>query len=209
MSTDVVPAVRRVALVLARHTAATGAPPGIEAGAFADCCLADSYEVLADLVEVRSGIAGGSVAVEELVWPGAVRVSDAHSCRSVAVELTDRADELVLVPGDVPDLPGLVVAKVFKALQRASICIAPERDGDGCAALGLRLPWPAWLPPDLDLDDNPLARLRALAPKPSLVATGPAWHRMRTGSSIRHLDPGLEGWEMTRALLSGQALGTR
>ncbi|HYP46599.1 MAG TPA: hypothetical protein VEQ66_15540 [Propionibacteriaceae bacterium] len=206
MSTDSSPAVRRVALVLAGYTAEAGTPPGIAPHAFANSCLADSYEVLADLVGVSAGIAGGGPVAEELLWPGGISVSDDGSCRSVAHELVDHADELVLVPADVPDLPGLVVAKVFKALQRAAICVAPERGGSGCAALGVQLPWPDWLPDDLDLDDNPLVRLRALAPESTRVATGPEWHRMRTASAIHRLDPGLEGWELTRALLSGDTL---
>jgi hypothetical protein len=206
MSTEAADVPRRLALVLARHDASAGAPPGIASGAFADSCLADSYEVLADLVGVSSGIAGGPPAVEELLWPGAVRVV-ADVCRAVALEVADRADELVLVPGDVPDLPGLVLAKVFQALQRATVCVAPERGGPGCAALGLRLPWPGWLPDDLDLDDAlTLTRLRERAPMASRVMVVPGWHRLRSPSAVARLDPGLEGWELTRALLSGSAL---
>ncbi|WP_284454825.1 hypothetical protein [Actinomadura madurae] len=36
---------------------------------------------------------------------------------------------------------------------------------------------------------------------------GPAWHRLRTLDDLRLLDPGLEGWENTRALLEGHPLG--
>ena len=48
---------------------------------------------------------------------------------------------------------------------------------------------------------------RRLAPSRSRVALAPDWHRLRTPADLRRLDPGLEGWEETRALLAGTALG--
>jgi len=202
---------RRLALVLAWHCATAATPPGVDSTAFADSCLADSYEVLADLVGVTSGIVGDDASLEELLWPGALWLPVAPGSRpptsQLASQLTGRADQLVLIPADVPDLPGLVIAKVFKALQRAEVCVCPERGGTGCAALGLRLPWAGWLP-DLDLERNPLAQLRTLAPAGTRVAVGPDWPRLRSVGAIARLDPGLEGWESTRALLSGVPLGS-
>jgi hypothetical protein len=193
---------RRLALVVARHHGRPGSPPGIDPDRFALACLSDSYEVLADLVGVTSGIAGDASDLEDLLWPGAVRLP-AVSCQELVALAGTEFDELVLVPADVPDLPGLVVAKVFKALQRAEVCVAPERGGAGCAAIGISTPWPAWLSGDLDLDTNPVERLQALAPSRTRVAVAPSWHRMRTPDAIQRLDPGLEGWELTRSLLSG------
>lgn len=229
---------RRLAVVLARHSSV--APPGIDARAYARAGLADTYEVLADLAEVRAGLVG-DVTTDDLLWPGDLHVVDRptgplpsgasthwtlHAIAQAVTELrqddrrvavdgetagvVDRAyDELVIVPADVPDLPGLVIAKLFKALQRADVCWAPERvrDGEGGgAAVAVRLPWPAWVPDDLDLDVDEHPRLVSLAPRRSLVARGPDWHRLRTAGAVSRLDPGLEGWEMTRALLSGHAL---
>lgn len=203
---------RRLALVLARHGAASGAPPGVSPAAFAEACLADTYEVLADLVQVVSGIAGDGPEVTELLWPGALQVPGDLDLRALAASLTGRYDELVVVPADVPDLPGLVLAKVFKALHRADVCVAAERgDGGGCVALGVRLPWPGWIDggPVPDLDRDPSEQLRATAPRPDSLATVPGWHRMRTPLSVQRLDPGLEGWDLTRALLSGTPRGAR
>ena len=57
MSTE--PAARhRAAVVLARYDASSAVPEGIAPDAFAAACLLDSYEVLADLIGVQSGIAG-------------------------------------------------------------------------------------------------------------------------------------------------------
>jgi hypothetical protein len=112
-----------------------------------------------------------------------------------------------VVPADLPDVPGLVLAKLFKVLHRTDIAIAPERGADGCAAIGVSLPLADWIPHDaFDLDHNPFERLSAAAPRRSRCALAPAWHRLRTPADLRRLDPGLEGWEETRALLAGRSL---
>jgi hypothetical protein len=126
---------------------------------------------------------------------------------AMARQLSEAAEELVVLPADVPDLPGLVLAKLFKVLHRTDIAIAPEQAGNGCAAIGVSLPLADWIPEDpFDLDHNPFARLSAIAPRRSRCTLTPAWHRLRTPSDVTRLDPGLEGWEETRTLLAGRAL---
>jgi hypothetical protein len=197
---------RRLAVVAAQHDAAAGAPPGIDPASFAATCLADTYEVLADLIEVSSGVAGDHAAIADLLWPGAFHAG-ASSVHQLATQIDGQFDELVVIPADVPDLPGLVVAKVFKALRRADVCVCPERGpAGGCVAIGVRVPWPSWLRIELNLDQDPTEQLFAAAPRRGLVAIGPDWHRLRSPTAIQGLDPGLEGWECTRALLSGYAL---
>jgi hypothetical protein len=44
--------------------------------------------------------------------------------------------------------------------------------------------------------------LRKLAPALTDVAPGSAWHRLRGPDDLARLDPRLEGWEATRALLT-------
>ena len=205
MSTESAP--RRVALVLARFSAAAAAPPGIDPDTFATACLADAYEVLADLVEVRSGIAGPP-EVEELLWPGAAGSRWTSASANWPTRLTGEYDELVIIPADAPDLPGLVLAKLFKVLHRVDLAVAPERGGSAAVALGLALPLAPWIPDEgLDLDRLRYPALAALAPSRSRVALAPDWHRLRTPADVGHLDPGLEGWEETRALLAGTVLG--
>jgi hypothetical protein len=197
---------RRVAVVLARYDASRAAPVGVDSSVFAAACLLDSYEVVADLIGVTSGIAGPASAAE-MLWPGGLHLPDDITVPTMAGQLSEVADELVVLPADLPDLPGLVLAKLFKVLHRTDIAIAPERGGDGCAAIGLSLPLADWIPDDaFDLDHNPFERLSAVAPRRSRCTLAPAWHRLRTPNDLRRLDPGLEGWEETRALLAGESL---
>jgi hypothetical protein len=192
---------RRAAVVLARYGAGAAAPAGTDPVSLARAALADTYEVLADLVGVTSGIAGGP-EVAELLWPGALHLPELP-LTALAHRLAGEVDELVLVPGDVPDLPGLVLAKVFKVLHRTDVAVAPERGGPGCVVLGLRLPLASWLEDEaLDLDDDPYERLMARAPRRAACQRTPDWHRLRTGEALGRLDPGLEGWEETRLLLA-------
>jgi hypothetical protein len=200
---------RRLAAVLARHDAVQGAPPGIDPAAFAAACLADTYEVVSGLTDVEAGIVGPAT-INDLLWPGDRWWPADITVRDLAVDLSGEIDELVVVPADTPDLPALVLAKVFKALQRAEIVIAPEHAGDGCVAIGLVLPIAGWIPAStLDLDSMSVTQLQDAAPRRSRWALAPEWHRIRTPTSVHQLDPGLEGWEQTRALLSGVPLTTR
>jgi hypothetical protein len=193
---------RRLAVVVAGCAAVP--PPGVPADAFAAAALADTYEVLAGLDGITAGIAG-SPEYTDLLWPDSLLLPGT-GVRAAADAAGGDFDALVLVPADVPDLPQLVVAKVFKALIRAQVCLAPERGGNGLAALGIALPWPGWLPDDLDLDDDPYSALAARVPDRRLLVRSPDWHRLRTPAATDRLDPGLEGWEETRALLSGRPL---
>ena len=197
---------RRVAVVLARYDASSAAPAGVASEAFAAACLLDSYEVVADLIGVRSGIAGPT-EVAEMLWPGALQLPADATVPVIARLVSGEADELVVVPADVPDLPGLVLAKLFKVLHRTDIAISPEYAGAGCVAIGVSLPLADWIPDDaFDLDHNPFARLSAIATRKSRCTLAPTWHRLRTPTDVMRLDPGLEGWEETRALLAGQAI---
>lgn len=197
---------RRVAIVLSRYDASQAAPNGLDPEAFAAACLCDSYEVLADLIGVRSGIAGPA-SVAELLWPGALHPPADISVPTLARQLSGEADELVVVPADMPDLPGLVLAKLFRVLHRSDIAIAPEHGGSGCVAIGVSLPLADWIPDDaFDLDQNPFPRLIAVAPRRSRCTLTPTWHRLRTPADVGRLDPDLEGWEETRALLARRAV---
>ena len=191
---------RRLAVVLAGTASGGAAPPGVDPSALRRAALADSYEVVADLVGVSGGIAGPP-EVAELLWPGGVHLPDLPLVELAGLLAPDW-EEVVAVAGDVPDLPGIVLAKVFKVLHRSDVVVAPARGG-GCVAVGLRLPLAPWLGDQyLDLDADLATLLPGLAPRRSACASAPDWHRLRTPDDLRRLDPGLEGWEETRALLA-------
>ncbi|MEU7900985.1 hypothetical protein AB0B45_50200 [Nonomuraea sp. NPDC049152] len=104
----------------------------------------------------------------------------------------------MIVSGDAPDLPPLLIGKLFRELGRAELTVCPAEQG-GAVAIAATLPFPDWAAPDLDAVD-PVKELRAQAPGPRMVATTPGWHRLRARADLDRLDPGLEGWDNTRAV---------
>lgn len=205
---------RRLALVLVPPGAVVGnPPPGIDREPWSRALIEDSYEVLADLARTAAGLAGDRAdlaALADLTWPDTVLVAldpdPAGPALLLAVDAVgDRADAVLLLSPDAPDLPGLHVAKVFQALEHADLAWVPVADG-GVAALGFALPVPAWvreLGPTFDGDPTIWV---AAAPARRLAVAVPGWHRLRAAGDLRHLDPGLSGWENTRALLAGAPL---
>lgn len=159
----------------------------------------DAYEMAAGLDLVTPVLVTCLPALAEIVWPGTevLHVEADASLRQIFARL--RADQAAVVSADAPDLPPLLVGKLFRELGRAAFSVCPSEDG-GAAALAAHLPLPAWAAPDLDVHD-PVSALRDQAPGRRLVATTPGWHRVRSTADLARLDPGLEGWENTRALL--------
>ena len=105
---------RRAAVVLARYDASSAAPDRTDPAASAAACLLDAYEVLRS-IGVISGIAGPPSGAE-MLSPGALRLPTDITVPAMADQLSETADELVVLPADLPDLPGLVLAKLFKVL---------------------------------------------------------------------------------------------
>ncbi|WP_432940202.1 DUF2064 domain-containing protein [Kribbella sp. CA-253562] len=200
---------RRV-VVLVVPAAGTWAPPGREPDAWRLALAEDTYEVLAalDLVEVAVAVAGGDddavAEVAALTWPGTpVYAVDAERPVLDAVAKAGAAAAVVAVSHDVPDLPGLLIGKLFRALSSADIAVTPAEDGT-LAAVGVRLPVAPWVAAAAPSFDTPLATLEDLKPRRHAVALGPGWHRLRSNADLARLDPGLEGWDATRALLRGR-----
>ncbi|MFD0683075.1 hypothetical protein [Actinomadura fibrosa] len=192
---------------------APAAPPGIDPDEFRLALLEDTYEVVAGLEFVTPALVldpPDQPDAEAVTWPGTAIVRAPAPAAAFAALHDLGAAEAALVAPDAPDLPPLLLGKLFRALGSAPAAACQAADGNGLVALAARLPLPGWLAAaldDLDLDaPDALTRLRTAAPRPGLVPQGPGWHRVRTPSDLRSLDPGLEGWENTRALLEGHPL---
>lgn len=199
---------RRV-VVLVVPAVGTWAPPGRTPDAWRLALAEDTYEVLASLdrVDVAVAVTGGDetavAQVAALTWPE-TPVYSVDSARPVldAIEQAGPAAAVVAVSYDVPDLPGLLIGKLFRALSSADLAVTPAEDGS-LAAIGVSLPLAPWITAAAPTFDTQLADLEHLKPRRHAIATGPGWHRLRSAADIARLDPGLEGWDATRSLLRG------
>lgn len=189
----------RVAAVLVTPGMAEAAPPGVDPAEFLTAMAEDTYEMVAGLELVRPVILSAGVpGLEDIAWPGTPVLPIASPADAFAA--LPQEEEAVIVSADAPDLPPLLIGKLFRELGRAHLAVCPA-EGGGAVAVAARLPVPEWAAPDLDESDV-VAAMRRRAPGPRMVATGPGWHRLRKPQDVARLDPGLEGWDNTRALLT-------
>nr|WP_311922973.1 DUF2064 domain-containing protein [Microbispora sp. H10836] len=189
----------RIAAVLVTPGMADAAPPGVDPAAFLTAIAEDTYEMVAGLELVRPVILSAGVpGLEDIAWPGTPVLPIASPADAFAA--LPPGEEAVVVGADAPDLPPLLIGKLFRELGRAHLAVCPA-EGGGAVAVAARLPVPGWAAPDLDEPDV-VAAMRRRAPGPRMVATGPGWHRLRKPQDVARLDPGLEGWDNTRALLT-------
>ncbi|MBV9293350.1 MAG: DUF2064 domain-containing protein [Frankiales bacterium] len=172
-----------------------------------DAMLEDVVDMAAAMPQAEAALAFVAAAVdraEAVAWPGMARhaVASLAATDVLAAAGVGEGSAVVLVAPDVPDLPPLLVGKLFSALTSAEVAACPA-DGGGLVALGARLPVADWLrelAPSLDAADM-LARLQQAAPVRAL-SVGPGWHRIRRVADTARLDEGLQGWDATRAWLS-------
>lgn len=204
---------RVVAVPLTGPPPASACPPGVEPAAFATALAEDVVNLVTDLAGVDPAIVAtgdNAVLADSLRWPGTtvLRLPADTASPALVAALAGLAglgyDQAALVSPDAPDLPGLVLAKPFRALTTRPVAVAPATSG-GLVAFACELPVPGWLAGfDLDFDDPGMVeRLKERAPRRRDVFVTPEWHRLREPADLALLDPGLEGWEATRSLLAG------
>ncbi len=218
-----------MAAVLVTSAIGAAAPPGVDPGAFGRALVEDSCDLVAGLelvvpaVVVSDGAEKelGGQDVGDLVWPGTqvVRLAPADGHGVIAQTLHALAalgaGQAAVLAADAPDLPPLLIGKLFRALgggdRQADVAICPA-EGGGLVALAARLPMAEWFRGLVSAMDEPDARaeldvadmpslLRRAAPRRGLVQAVPGWHRLRSVEDLSRLDPGLEGWQATRGLL--------
>jgi len=164
----------------------------------------DVVDLVASLAAADAAIAvgrGDAGLASAVAWPRMPVYEADRPRRALEAAATDGYDQAAVLAGDAPDLPGLLVGKLLQPLGTRHAAVAPSRNG-GLLGVAARLPVPEWFP-DLDLDGAAPADLRDAAPRRALVAVTPAWHRLRGPEDLARLDPALDGWDTTRALLSG------
>lgn len=190
---------RRVVIVVLSEP--RWSPPGTDPSGWRLALAEDVVDLVAGLAEVEPAVAvvpADRVVADAVVWPG-TRVYELPALTSHALfgaAARDGYDQAALLAPDAPDLPGMLVGKLLRPLSTRPVALA-EADTGGLLGLASVLPMPEWLP-DVDLDVSP--ETVAAAGKVSRTAS---WHRLTGPDSLYRLDPGLEGWAATRALLSG------
>jgi len=183
------------------------APPGINPAAWRAALAEDVVDLSATLNEVQPAIAvtaADRALAEALAWPGMpVYVIDPGTVdAALAAAAEDGYDQAAVLAADAPDVPALVLGKLLRPLTSRTVAVAAGGpDGAGLLGVASRLPAPAWLP-QIDLNTATVGTVRAAAPRPGEVAATLAWRRLRGPADLATLDPAVEGWDTTRALLS-------
>lgn len=197
----------RVVAVLARPSSVLPAP-------LVAAMISDVVDLVADTEQVDSAVAvaaGYDGTTRDLTWPGTdvVAVSaDPTVAEVLQAVQTTAAHAVAVVACDVPDLPSLMLGKLFSTMagpRGASVAVCPGETGE-LVAVAAMVPVSGWLRQLAVRFDDPdaMAQLRAGAPLTEL-STGPGWHRIRELADLARLDPGLDGWDATRAYLNALA----
>lgn len=186
-------------------------PPGVDPAAWRAALAEDVVDLTATLSEVDAAIASATAddqLARGICWPGMPMygLPAATVAEALAAAHTAGYDQAAVLAPDVPDLPGLLVGKLLRPLGSHPVAIAPaatpgDADG-GLVGVACRLPAPGWLA-GVDIDTGTVDEIRRAAPRPGDVAVTPAWRRLRGPAALAALDPAVEGWETTRALLTG------
>ncbi len=198
---------RRIAVAVL--AAPSWTPTGIDPQRWRLALAEDLLDVLATLANVEAGVAvaaAESALLAQVGWPGlpgyAVARLDVSSV--FAAVAADGYQQAALLAADAPDLPGMLIAKLLRPLSSHPLAAAAQVGGTGLLGLSAALPAPDWLPGE-ELDTLSLPQLRRRAPHAADVAAGTSWHRLRGPRDLARLDPRLEGWDATRALLGEHA----
>jgi hypothetical protein len=181
-------------------------PPGVDRAAWRAAMAEDVVDLLARLAQAEPAIAAtpaDRALAEEIAWPG-MRIYEVPfpTVRPVLeAAAADGFDQAAVIAADAPDLPGMILGKLLRPLESKAVAVAAGGPS-GLLGVATSLPAPSWLA-DHDLDTASAMLLRRNAPNPGDVSSTPEWRRLRGPAELASLDPALEGWENTRALLGG------
>ena len=167
----------------------------------------DVVDLLARLAQAEAAIAATPAdrgLAEEIAWPGMriYTVPTPTYLPVLAAAAADGFDQAAVIAADAADVPGMILGKLLGPLDGKPVAVAPGGPGNGLLGVAASLPAPAWLE-DHDLTTASAQLLRRTAPQPGDVTSTAEWRRLRGPAELSSLDPALEGWENTRALLGG------
>lgn len=183
-------------------------PPGTDPVAWRHALAEDAVDLLSTLAEVAPALAvlpEHRPVADRVTWPG-TRVYELPALTTGAIFSAagrDGYDQAVVLAPDAPDLPAMLIGKLLRPLTSRQVAVAPAATG-GVLGLAARLPAAGWLAADLpaDLMVDPEEVLRDAPTGAGHAARTPGWHRLTGPDGLARLDPAVEGWEATRALLS-------
>lgn len=192
-------------VVVALLTPVTWSPPGVDPDKWRAALAEDVVDLLARLAQAEPAIAAVAAdqdLAREIAWPGMpiYEVRTATVLPVLAAAARAGFEQAAVLAADAADVPGLVLGKLLRPLSSKPVAVAPGGRDGGLLAVAANLPAPAWLA-DVDLDTATPMTVRKAAPQPSLVESTPEWRRLRGPHDLTTLDPALEGWENTRAIL--------
>jgi len=181
-------------------------PPGVDLEAWRAAMAEDVVDLLARLAQAEPAIAVTAAdrpLAEEIAWPGMriYQVGTATVRPVFDAAAADGFNQAAVIAADAPDVPGMILGKLLRPLETKAVAVAAG-GRTGLLGVATSLPAPGWLV-DHDLDGASAMLLRKTAPNPGDVASTAEWRRLRGPAELASLDPALEGWENTRALLGG------
>ena len=181
-------------------------PPGVDPGAWRHALAEDIADLLINMEQADPALAvtpAGRGVADAVRWPTmpVYELPDLSVSSVLTAAAADGYEQAVVLAGDAPDVPGLVLAKLLRPLTTRPVAVAPAEGGTGLLGLAAQLPAVDWLPA-AELDELSVEQVFAAAPQSRLVARTPGWHRLTGAAQLAHLDPALDGWDATRTLLS-------
>jgi hypothetical protein len=194
-------------VVVALLTPVTWNPPGTGPAEWRAALAEDVVDLLARLAQAEPAIAATTEDLDlarEIAWPGMPIYEVPTATVLPVLEAAEKHgfDQAAVLAADAADVPGMILGKLLRPLSSKPVAVAPTGQESGLLAVAVRLPVPEWLA-DTDLDTATPMTVRRTAPQPSLVESTAEWRRLRGPHDLATLDPALEGWENTRAILGG------
>ncbi len=195
-------------LVVAVLSPPRWSPPGTDPDAWRRALAEDIADLLVNMEAADPALAvlpGDRALADAVRWPTmpVYELATLTVPAILAAAAADGYEQAAVLAADAPDVPGLVLAKLLRPLSSRPVAVAPAAGPDaGLLGLAAQLPPVDWLP-QAGLDELTAEQVTAAAPQSRLVAGTPGWHRLTDPGQLARLDLALDGWEATRALLTG------